>query len=487
MSSPRQQQHDSFDIVVIGGGPGGYVAGIRAAQHGLKVAVVERADLGGVCANWGCIPTKAMLHGADVAHAIDSASEYGFAVQRVGFDMAGLVRFSRGVVSRLTGGIAGLLAANGVEVIPGTAYIPAKGRVEVTAEGGVRELRADHIIVATGARPRAIPGVTPDGDRIWTSTDALRPAERPASLLVIGSGAIGVEFASLYRDLGTEVTLVEAAPRILPVEDADVSAFVAKQFTARGIRVEAGARIGSVTAFDDRVETAFTTAAGAEVTVVSERVLVATGISPNSEGLGLEELGAQFSRGFVDTDPWCRTAVAGVYAIGDVAGGPCLAHKASHEALICVDRIAGEEHVQPLDRDFVPGCTYSRPQVASLGYTEQQAREKGHDIRVGRFDLSGNGKAIALGEPSGFVKTIFDAGTGELLGAHLVGPEVTEMIQGLGIARSLEVTAESLAEVIFAHPTVCESIHESILDSLGRALHWPPKKAHAATPVRIPA
>ncbi|MFV4912118.1 dihydrolipoyl dehydrogenase [Microbacterium lacticum] len=486
MSSPLQQERDRFDVVVIGGGPGGYVAGIRAAQHGLKVAVVERADLGGVCANWGCIPTKAMLHGADVAHAIDTASEYGFGVTQNSFDMAGLVTFSRKVVSRLTTGIAGLLSANGVEVIPGTAYIPAKGHVQVTSDAGVRDVRADHIIVATGARPRSIPGVTPDGDRIWTSTDALRPETRPASLLVIGSGAIGVEFASLYRDLGSEVTLVEYADRILPVEDAEVSAFVAKQFTARGIRVEVGARIASVVASEGGVETVFTTAQGAEVTVVSERVLVATGISPNSEGLGLEELGAEISRGFITTDAHCRTTVAGIYAIGDVAGGPCLAHKASHEALICVDTIAGEPHVVPLERDFVPGCTYSRPQVASIGYTEQQAKEKGRTINVGRFDLSGNGKAIALGEPTGFVKTVFDAETGELLGAHLVGPEVTEMIQGLGIARSLEATAESLAEVVFAHPTVSEAIHESVLDSMGRALHWPPRRPAAAPAVGVP-
>lgn len=475
MSSQLQQQADTFDVVVIGGGPGGYVAGIRAAQHGLRVAVIERAELGGVCANWGCIPTKAMLHGADVAHAIDDAAALGFTVGQVSFDMAGLVKFSRGVVSRLTSGIAGLLAANGVEVIPGTAYIPAKGRVQVTG-ASERDLRADHIIVATGARPRPIPGVVPDGERIWTSTDALRPAERPGSLLVIGSGAIGVEFASLYRDLGTEVTLIEEAPTILPAEDEEVSALVRKQFTARGIRVETGVSVGGVTALPDRVETVLTTAGGGEETVVTERVLVATGISPNSEGLGLEELGARIERGFVSTDQWCRTAVAGIYAIGDVAGGPCLAHKASHEAVICVDHIVGEPHVRPLERDFVPGCTYSRPQVASLGYTEKQARALGRPIEVGVFDLAGNGKALALGEATGFAKTIFDAETGELLGAHLVGPEVTEMIQGLGIARSLEATAESLAEVVFAHPTVSEAIHESVLASLGRALHWPPKK-----------
>lgn len=488
MSSPRQDQADRFDVVVIGGGPGGYVAAIRAAQHGLRAAVVERADLGGVCANWGCIPTKAMLHGADVAHAIATASDVGFAVGGVSFDMAALVGFSRSVVTRLTGGIAGLLAANGVEVIAGTAYIPDKGKVQVTAgDGGLRQLRADHIIVATGARPRSIPGVVPDGERIWTSTDALRPADRPASLLVIGSGAIGVEFASLYRDLGADVTLIEAAPQILPVEDEDVSAFVRKQFAARGIRVETSVSVLSVDAQDDHVETRFRDSAGGEITVTSERVLVATGISPNSAGLGLEELGVRTERDFVVTDQWCRTAVAGVYAIGDVAGGPCLAHKASHEAVICVDHLVGEPHVRPLERDFVPGCTYSRPQVASIGYTEKQARALGRPIDVGTFDLSGNGKALAVGEAAGFVKTIFDAETGELLGAHLVGHEVTEMIQGLGIARSLEATAESLAEVVFAHPTVSEAIHESVLASLGRALHWPPRAVAPARLATVPA
>jgi dihydrolipoamide dehydrogenase len=478
--SPLQLQADTFDVVVIGGGPGGYVAAIRAAQHGLRVAVVERAELGGVCANWGCIPTKAMLHGADVAHAIEESAALGFAVGGVAFDMGSLVGFSRRVVAQLTGGIAGLLDANGVEVVRGSATVSGKGALRVRlADGAVRDLRGSHIIVATGARPRSIPGVVPDGDRIWTSTDALRPAELPESLVVIGSGAIGVEFASLYRDLGSAVTLLEAAPSILPVEDADVSAFVERQFAGRGISVHTGVAVDAVEARPGEVVVRFRTATGQEVTTVADRVLVATGVTANSAGLGLEELGVRFDRGFVVTDEWCRTAVAGIYAVGDVAGAPCLAHKASHEAVLCVDRIVGEPAVHPLDRDYVPGCTYSRPQVASLGLTERQARETGRAQQVGVFDRQGNGKAHALNEPSGFVKTIFDGETGELLGAHLVGPEVTEMIQGFGIARGLEATAESLADIVFAHPTVSEAMHESVLAALGRALHWPPAKVPA--------
>lgn len=480
--TPLQQQADRFDVIVVGAGPGGYVAAIRAAQHGLRVAVVERGELGGVCSNVGCIPTKAMLHGADVAHEIATAGALGFTVGQVAFDMSALVSYSRQVVGQLTAGIRGLLDANGVEIVVGTATVPAKGRVAVTGaagastDGAVRELHSDHIILATGARPRSIPGVEPDGDRVWTSTEALQPTALPESLLIIGSGAIGAEFASLYRDLGTEVTLVEALPGILPAEDAEVSAFVAKQFRARGIDVQTSVTVGSVVPDASGVTTTFTTADGASRSVTTERVLVATGVTPNSAGLGLEELGATLERGFVKTDQWCRTGVAGLYAIGDLAGGPCLAHKASHEAVLCVDHIVGEPGVEPLDRDFVPGCTYSRPQVASIGLTEKQARDTGRELKVGRFDLAGNGKALALGEPAGFVKTVFDAGTGELLGAHLVGPAVTEMVQGFGVAHALHATAEDLAEVIFPHPTVSEAMHESVLDSLDRVIHWPPAR-----------
>ncbi|CUU65657.1 MAG: dihydrolipoyl dehydrogenase [Mycobacteriaceae bacterium] len=487
--TPLQQKADRFDVIVVGAGPGGYVAAIRAAQHGLRVAVVERGELGGVCSNVGCIPTKAMLHGADVAHEIATAGALGFSVGEVSFDISGLVDHSRQVVDQLTTGIRGLLDANGVEIIVGNATVPQKGRVKVEVAKSFRELHSDHIILATGARPRSIPGVEPDGDRVWTSTEALRPSSLPASLLIIGSGAIGAEFASLYRDLGTEVTLVEALPGILPAEDAEVSAFVAKQFLARGIDVRTSVTVVSVVPDPSEetggVTTTFTTSDGASHSVVTERVLVATGVTPNSEGLGLESLGAKLERGFVKTDQWCRTGVAGLYAIGDLAGGPCLAHKASHEAVLCVDHIVGEAGVKPLDRDFVPGCTYSRPQVASIGLTEAQARERVGaagggagvgGVRVGKFNLVGNGKALALGEPEGFVKTVFDGATGELLGAHLVGPAVTEMVQGFGVAHSLHATAEDLAEVVFPHPTVSEAMHESVLDALDRVIHWPPAR-----------
>lgn len=483
--TPRELQANTFDVVVVGAGPGGYVAAIRAAQHGLRVAVVEKDRLGGACANRGCIPTKAMLHGADTAHTLATAPRVGFQVGEVSFDMGALVTFSRDVVARLVGGIAGLLDANGVEVVHGSAHLPAKGHVTVTGEdGSVRELHADHTILATGARPRSIPGVEPDGERIWTSTEALHPEARPESLVVVGSGAIGMEFASLYADLGTRVTVLEVAPRVLPVEDADVSAFVERAFTKRGITVHTGVGVRSVQVDEGAdpgsgpgsVTTVVAVPGGEEMVLTSERVLVATGVAPNSEGLGLEELGVELERGFVVTDEWCRTGVAGLYAIGDVAGAPCLAHKASHEGVVCIDHIVGEPDVRPLQRDFVPGCTYSRPQVASLGFTEEQARGRGRDVQVGVFDLSGNGKALAQDEPAGFVKTVFDAATGELLGAHMVGPEVTEMIQGFGIAHSLEATAESLAEVVFAHPTVSEAMHESVLASMGRAIHWPPAR-----------
>ena len=475
--SPRQVLADTFDVLVIGAGPGGYVTAIRAAQHGLRVGVVERDKVGGACLNRGCIPTKAMLHGADVLHEIAGAQKLGISVGGVAVDVAGLESFAGSVVTRLVGGVTGLLAANGVEVIRGSARVVAKGSVRVSDEDGrvTRELGAAHIIVATGASPKSIPGVVPDGNRIWTSTEALRPGSLPASLLVIGSGAIGSEFASLYRDLGSEVTLLEALPRILPVEDPEVSAFVEKQFRARGIDVSTGVRISSVEAGPDSVRTTFTTPGGEERTVTSERVLVATGIAPNSGGFGLEELGVKIGRrGFIETDEWCRTGVAGLSAIGDVAGGPCLAHKASEEGVICVDHIVGEPGVRPLDRDWVPGCTYSRPQVASIGLTEEQARERGFRVRVGRFDLSGNGKAMAMLQDAGFVKTVFDADSGHLLGAHMVGPEVVEMVQGFGIAHRFDATAEDLADVIFAHPTVSEAMHESDLDFLGRVIHWPP-------------
>ncbi|ETT27288.1 dihydrolipoyl dehydrogenase [Rhodococcus aetherivorans] len=463
---------EKYDVLVVGSGPGGYVAAIRAAQHGLRTAVVERDRLGGICLNWGCIPTKALLHGADVAHTLANLRPLGFSASGVKFDMARLVEFSRSVSGRLSDGIGYLMKKNGIDVVRGSARLLDKGVVAVTAaDESVSEYRADHVILATGARPRSVPGVVPDGDRVWTYFDALVPPELPKSLLVIGSGAIGVEFASLYNDLGTDVTLVELAPQIMPVEDAAVAGHVRRQFEKRGIGIHTGASVSELTVGTDAVTVAVRSADGTIDEATVDRVLVAAGIQGNVEGLGLEELGVEVDRGFVTTDQWCRTTAFGVYAIGDVAGAPCLAHKASHEAVLCVDKLAGADHVRPLDRDYVPGCTYARPQVASLGLTEERARATGRRLQIGQFDLQASGKALAIGEADGFVKTIFDADSGELLGAHMVGPDVTEQIQGFGIARSLEATADDLAEVVFAHPTLSEAMHESVLAALGRPIN----------------
>ncbi|MGX4709571.1 dihydrolipoyl dehydrogenase [Rhodococcus sp. DMF-1] len=463
---------EKYDVIVVGSGPGGYVAAIRAAQHGLRTAVVERDRLGGICLNWGCIPTKALLHGADVAHTLANLRPLGFSASGVEFDMARLVEFSRSVSGRLSDGIGYLMKKNGIDVVRGSARLLDKGVVAVTAaDESVSEYRADHVILATGARPRSVPGVVPDGDRVWTYFEALVPSELPKSLLVIGSGAIGVEFASLYNDLGTDVTLVEVAPQIMPVEDAAVAGHVRRQFEKRGIRIHTGASVSELTVGTNAVTVAVRSADGTIDESTVDRVLVAAGIQGNVEDLGLEELGVEVDRGFVTTDQWCRTSAFGVYAIGDVAGAPCLAHKASHEAVLCVDRLAGADHVRPLDRDYVPGCTYARPQVASLGLTEERARATGRRLQIGQFDLQASGKALAIGEADGFVKTIFDADSGELLGAHMVGPDVTEQIQGFGIARSVEATADDLAEVVFAHPTLSEAMHESVLAALGRPIN----------------
>ncbi|MGI1848844.1 dihydrolipoyl dehydrogenase [Rhodococcus sp. SJ] len=463
---------EKYDVLVVGSGPGGYVAAIRAAQHGLRTAVVERDRLGGICLNWGCIPTKALLHGADVAHTLANLRPLGFSASGVEFDMARLVEFSRSVSGRLSDGIGYLMKKNGIDVVRGSARLLDKGVVAVTAaDESVSEYRADHVILATGARPRSVPGVVPDGDRVWTYFEALVPSELPKSLLVIGSGAIGVEFASLYNDLGTDVTLVEVAPQIMPVEDAAVAGHVRRQFEKRGIRIHTGASVSELTVGTNAVTVAVRSADGTIDESTVDRVLVAAGIQGNVEDLGLEELGVEVDRGFVTTDQWCRTTAFGVYAIGDVAGAPCLAHKASHEAVLCVDRLAGADHVRPLDRDYVPGCTYARPQVASLGLTEERARATGRRLQIGQFDLQASGKALAIGEADGFVKTIFDADSGELLGAHMVGPDVTEQIQGFGIARSVEATADDLAEVVFAHPTLSEAMHESVLAALGRPIN----------------
>ncbi|MCD2114962.1 dihydrolipoyl dehydrogenase [Rhodococcus rhodochrous] len=461
-----------YDVLVVGSGPGGYVAAIRAAQHGLRTAIVERDRLGGICLNWGCIPTKALLHGADVAHTLVNLQPLGFSTGSVEFDMGRLVEFSRSVSGRLSDGIGYLMKKNDIDVVEGAARLLDKGLVAVTtADETVSEYRADHVILATGARPRPVPGVIPDGDRIWTYFDALVPTDLPKSLLVIGSGAVGVEFASLYKDLGTDVTLVEMAPQIMPVEDFAVASHVRRQFEQRGIKIHTGASVSELAAGPDTVTVTVQSTAGTVDELTVDRVLVAAGIQGNVEDLGLTELGIEVEHGFITTDQWCRTSAFGVYAIGDVAGAPCLAHKASHEAVLCVDKLAGVQHVRPLDRDYVPGCTYARPQVASLGLTEEQARATGRRLQVGQFDLQASGKALAIGEADGFVKTIFDADSGELLGAHMVGPDVTEQIQGFGIARALEATADDLAEVVFAHPTLSEAMHESVLSALGRPIN----------------
>ena len=463
--------HDKYDVLIIGGGPGGYVAAIRAGQLGLRTALVEKQHLGGICLNWGCIPTKALLHGAEVAHSIAHADRLGFSLSEVSFDLQKLVQFSRAVSQQLTGGVEYLLKKNGVTIIAGTARLRSKGQVTVAdPQGEERDYRADHVILATGARPRALPGVDPDGERIWTYFEALQPERLPESLLIIGSGAIGVEFASLYNDLGSKVTLVEQAAQILPIEDAEVSATVRKSFEKRGIHVHSQTLLTEVKRTATGVRCTLKTS-GAEQTLEVERVLLAAGVQPNVEGLGLEALGVELDRGFIKTDAACRTNVFGLYAIGDVAGPPCLAHKASHEGVICVETLAGVEGVRPLNRDYVPGCTYARPQVASLGLTEAKARETGRPIKIGKFAYHGNGKALASGETEGFVKTVFDAETGELLGAHMVGEQVTEQIQGFGIAHHLEATDESLLSMIFAHPTLSEAMHESILAANGQPLH----------------
>jgi dihydrolipoamide dehydrogenase len=460
-----------FDLVVVGAGPGGYVAAIRAAQLGLRTAVVEREHLGGICLNWGCIPTKALLRSAEIYHLLHHLDEYGLAAREVSFDAQKVVARSRAVAKRLAGGVKHLLRKHAVTVVEGHGRLAGAGRVEVAREGGAESLLAPHVLLATGARPRTLPGLAPDGEAIWTYKEAMVPAAIPRSLLVVGSGAIGIEFASFYRDMGAEVAVVEILPRILPVEDEEISAAARKAFERRGIEIHTEASVRSLRREQDAVVASLELAGGKAVERRFERAILAVGITGNVEDLGLETTRARAEKGHVVVDRWCETAEPGVFAIGDLAGPPWLAHKASHEGVLCAERIAGVAGVHPLDTTLVPACTYSRPQVASVGLTERQAAERGHELRVGRFPFLANGKAVASGETDGFVKTVFDARSGELLGAHLFGPEVTELIHGFAVARTLESTEAELLRAIFPHPTLSETLHEAVLAAFGRPLH----------------
>jgi dihydrolipoamide dehydrogenase len=467
----------SFDIIVIGSGPGGYVTAIRASQLGFKTAVVERDYLGGICLNWGCIPTKALLRSSEVFHYLQHPGNYGLSAEMVGFDAGAIVKRSRGVAKRLSDGVAFLLRKNKVDVIWGEAAIDAPGKLTVKASKteapkgalGPGSYQAKHIIIATGARPRVLAGLEPDKKLVWTYFEAMVPDRIPKSLLVVGSGAIGIEFASFYRTLGAEVTVVEVLPQILPAEDAEIAAFARKAFEKQGMKIITGAKVTKLEKGTDSVRSTIDDGKGVQ-SITAERVISAVGVVGNIESLGLEKLGVKTDRGMIVIDGLGRTSVPGVYAIGDVAGPPLLAHKASHEGVLCVEAIKGL-HPHPMDKLRVPGCTYCQPQIASVGLTEAAAKDRGYEIKVGRFPFVGNGKAIALGEDQGLVKTIFDAKTGQLLGAHLVGAEVTELIQGFVIAMQLETTEEDLMHVIFPHPTLSEMMHESVLAAYGRALH----------------
>jgi dihydrolipoamide dehydrogenase len=458
---------DTYDLIVLGSGPGGYVAAIRASQLGLKVAIVEREKLGGICLNWGCIPTKALLRTSEINHYLTHASAYGLSAEKVSFDLVKIVDRSRKVAGQLNAGVKGLMKKNKVAVVEGEGALKGKGVLAVTKDGKTTELNAKHIIVATGARARDLPFAKADGKRIWTYRHAMVPAEMPTKLLVIGSGAIGVEFASFYSDMGAEVTIVEMLDRILPVEDEEVSAFVHKALIKQGMKIHVSSGVEKIESGADGVKATLKGGATEEFS----HCIVAIGIVPNTENIGIEALGIETNRGHIATDGYGRTNVEGIYAIGDVTGPPWLAHKASHEGVVCVEAIAGKKP-HPFETWNIPGCTYSRPQVASVGLTEAKAKEAGHEVKTGKFPFIGNGKAIALGEAEGFIKTVFDAKTGELLGAHMVGAEVTELIQGYAIARQLETTEEDLMHTVFPHPTLSEMMHESVLDAYGRALHY---------------
>jgi len=459
----------SFDMIVIGAGPGGYVAAIRGAQLGLKVAIVEREHMGGICLNWGCIPTKAMLRSSEVFHLMHRAKEFGLKAEGVDYDLDAVVKRSRSVAKQLNSGVGHLLKKNKVTAIMGEATIPAKGKVSVKTETGTEELQAKHIVLASGARARELPGLEADGERVWTYKHALVPPHMPKKLLVIGSGAIGIEFASFYNTLGADTTVVEVMDRILPVEDEEISGMAKKAFEKQGMKIMEKSMVKQLDRGKDKV-TAHIETGGKVEKQDFDSVISAVGITANTEGLGLEELGAKLDRSFVVTDEFCRSDAEGVYVIGDATNGPWLAHKASHEGVMVAEMIAGK-HPHPVKPESIAGCTYCHPQVASVGLTEAQAKEAGFNIKVGRFPFIGNGKAIALGEPEGMIKTVFDEKTGELLGAHMIGAEVTELIQGYVVGRQLETTEEDLMNAVFPHPTLSEMMHESVLDAFDRVIH----------------
>jgi dihydrolipoamide dehydrogenase len=461
-----------FDLVVVGGGPGGYVAAIRAAQLGMKTGLVEREHLGGICLNWGCIPTKALLRSAEVFDLMHHLKQFGFEADNLRFDAGAVVKRSRHVAQQLSRGVGHLLKKNKVTVIDGEARLAGKGKLAVKLKAdGEDTVEAPHVVLAAGARARQLPGLEADGKLVWTYKEAMVPQAIPKSLLVVGSGAIGIEFASFYRGMGAEVTVVEVLDCILPVEDEEISAFAHKQLEKRGLKLRTSATVKGLRKGTDSV-TATIESKGNTEEITVDRVIMAVGIVGNVENIGLEGTKIRVERGHIVVDRWCATDEPGVYAIGDVVGAPWLAHKASHEGVLCVEKIAGQEHVHPLDVTKVPGCTYCTPQVASVGYTEKAAKDAGYEVKVGRFPFIGNGKAIALGEPEGMVKTVFDAKTGELLGAHMVGAEVTELIQGYVIARTMEATEEDLFHTIFPHPTLSEMLHEAALDAYNRAIHF---------------
>ena len=462
----------NFDVIVIGGGPGGYVAAIRAAQLGLKTAVVEANHLGGICLNWGCIPTKALLRSSEIYHLMHRLDEFGLSAKEIKFDIKKVVERSRGVASQLSGGIKHLLKKNKVTVFDGWGKLQGAGKVAVEKDGKTTDtLSGKHIILATGARARELPGLEADGKQVWTYKHAMTPEKMPKSIVVVGSGAIGIEFASFYNSMGADVTVVEVMDRIVPVEDEEISAMAKKAFEKQGMKIMTGAKVAKLDKSKSNVKVTVETPKGnKELTV--DVVISAVGIVANTENIGLEKTKIKLDRGHLVTNEWLETDEKGVYAIGDVTGAPWLAHKASHEGVICVEKIAGVKDVHPLNKSNIPGCTYCHPQIASVGLTEAKAKEQGYKVKVGRFPFIGNGKAIALGEPEGMIKTIFDEKTGEMLGAHMIGAEVTEMIQGYGIAKTLETTEAELMHTVFPHPTLSEMMHESVLDAYGKAIHF---------------